>query len=118
MDPILKKSKYYKSIEDKFQEELNSKENITPDAYHEQALKEIIEKVKKVKTDFTRDKIIFKNFDKAFYELHYNDKGKVVLPSVFLNENIDKKWKCKICGTIFDVNEIKSSQVIDVFNIF
>ena len=118
MDPILKKSKYFKAIEDKFQEELNSKENITPDANHEQALKEIIEKVKKVKTDFTRDKIIFKNFDKAFYELHYNDKGKVVLPSVFLNENIDKKWKCKICGTIFDVYEIKSSQVIDVFNIF
>ena len=116
--PVLKKSKYYKSIDDKFKDELNSKENITPDVLHENALKEIVEKVKRVKGDFTRDKIVFKNFDRTFYELHYNDQGKVILPSIFLNENIDKKWKCKVCGKILDANEIKSSQIIEIFNIF
>ena len=117
-DPVLKKSKYYKSIDDKFKDELNSKENITPDVLHENALKEIVEKVKRVKGDFTRDKIIFKNFDRTFYELHYNDNGKVILPSIFLNESIDKKWKCKVCGKILDAYEIKSSQIIEIFNIF
>ena len=53
-DPVLKKSKYYISIDDKFKYELNSKENITPDVLHENALKEIVEKVKRVKGDFTR----------------------------------------------------------------
>ena len=118
LNPVLKNSKFYKSIEKKFQEELNSKENITPDANHENAINEIIEKVKKVKIDLTRDKILFKKFDRAFYEIFYNDNGKVVLPSIFLNENIDKKWKCKICGKILDAYEIKSSQIIDTFNIF
>ena len=80
-------------------------------------MNEIIEKVKKVKSDFSRDKLIFKNFDNNFYDLFYNDNGKVVLPSIFLNETIDKKWKCKICGKILDVYEIKSSQIIDIFNI-
>lgn len=117
MNPVLIKSGYYKTIEAKFQEELNSKNNITPDANHESALNEIIEKIKKVKSDFSRDKLIFKNFDSKFYELFYNDNGKVILPSIFLNETIDKKWKCKICGKILDVYEIKSSQIIDIFNI-
>lgn len=117
-DPVLKKSKYYISIDDKFKYELNSKENITPDVLHENALKEIVEKVKRVKGDFTRDKIIFKNFDRTFYELHYNDNGKVILPSIFLNESIDKKWKSKVCGKILDAYEIKSSQIIEIFNIF
>lgn len=71
-----------------------------------------------MKIDLTRDKILFKKFDRAFYEIFYNDNGKVVLPSIFLNENIDKKWKCKICGKILDAYEIKSSQIIDTFNIF
>ena len=117
MNPVLIKSKYYKTIEVKFQEELNSKNNVTPDINHENALNEIIEKIKKVKKDFTRDKLIFKNFDNRFYELFYNDNGKVVLPSIFLNEPIDKKWKSKICGKILDVYEIKSSQIIETFNI-
>ena len=117
LNPVLIKSKYYKTIEVKFQEELNSKNNVTPDINHENALNEIIEKVKKVKNDFTRDKLIFKNFDNRYYELFYNDNGKVVLPSIFLNEVIDKKWKSKIFGKILDVYEIKSSQIIATFNI-
>ena len=46
MNPVLIKLGYYKTIEVKFQEELNSKNNITPDINHENALNEIIEKVR------------------------------------------------------------------------
>ena len=118
MNPVLIKSKFYKSIEKKFQEELNSKENITPDVNHEYAMNEIIEKIKKVKKDMTRDKIIFKKFDRTFDDIFYNDNGKIVLPSIVLSENIDRKWKCKICGKILDAYEIKISEIIDIFNIF
>jgi large subunit ribosomal protein L27e len=46
MNPVLIKLGYYKTIEVKFQEELNSKNNFTPDINHENALNEIIEKVR------------------------------------------------------------------------
>ena len=112
---ILVRSKKYMTIEKKFQEFVDSLEEVNPGATHSHVLEEVYSNIKMIKLDFNENNIVFKRFENSDKDCCFNQKDKIFFSAYKLNEAPDKNWKFWIFMKILQMYEIKIEEKYTYF---
>ncbi len=109
---ILQYSKYYQSIESKYEEYKRLFCYVTPDEKHQTVLKIIDNFLKSVLSNYKGNKIEFQNYDDN-KDFCFKIDNKYVFSHVKLNEDADDKWKFWILIKILQLEKLKIEDWFD-----
>ena len=116
MMKILKKSKNYISVKNKFSLYVQNAVTVEPKGIYKEALQEIYSKVKIMKESFDGKVVLFKKFEKEDKDFCFNDKTNINFSALKLKEPVNNSWKFWIFVKILQFLEIKIEENYQFIN--
>ena len=114
---ILSCSRYYKSIEQKYEEYLKSTHKVNPNEKHKKELNIIDTLLKNILNNYSGNKIEFQSFNIADKTFCLTNNNKYVFNQEKLDEDPGNKWRFLIIIKILQMEQVKIEDYYDQLKI-